>query len=268
MKKLFILPLILVLTNVHAQSLVKLGVTYTIGKEQSYLGKKKDLLKETNVNSSFGGGFTVDVGYVYLNNNNFGPEATFSFFVSKPKTIEHIVDNQNETETIIKSKLLFFSPSLYIIGNSTTNLSPYLSSGLLFNLWENVTKKVYTTNQKSDKTEKTYKINFNRGIGYKSKIGMIYSENTNLLLFTEIQYQMFSIGYKNEIVQSYTVNQVDSLSDLSASEKKINYHLELNKSSNNPFSINFDQNKATDVGLTYANYNHFGISTGLFFKGN
>jgi len=266
MKKLFIAPLLLGLTSLYSQSLIKIGVTYSIGKEQSYLGKKKDLSHETNVNSSFGAGLTLDLGYVYLNNNNFGAEASVSFFISKPKTIEHEVNNQFDKATVIKSRMLFFSPALFIMGNSNQKIAPYLSSGLLFNLWQNVTKTELITQNKSDKIEKTWKVNLNKGIGYKSKLGIVYSSNSDILLFTEIQYQMFAIGYKNEELQSYTINQMDSLTNLTPSEKQLNYKQELTNESNSLFSTNFNPLIPTETGLKYANYNHFGLSGGVFIQ--
>jgi len=256
----------LLLNILNAQSLIKIGITYTIGKEQSLLGKKQDLAHESNVNSSFGAGLSIDFGYVYLNNSNFGPEFTFSFFVGKPKTVNHVVNEQFSSETIINKKVLFFSPSLFIIGNSNEEINPYLSSGLLFNLWENISKTEFITDKVGDKTEKKWKVNYNKGIGYKSKIGILYASNNTLLPFIEMQYQMISIAYKNETLMKFTTNNKDLLETLSESEKKFNYQLELNQDSNYSLSNKYDKSKPTDIGMKYANHNHFGTSSGIFIQ--
>lgn len=250
-----------------AQSLIKFGITYTIGKEQSYLGQKIHNNQTQNVNSSFGGGLTFDLGYIYLNNNNFGPEATFSFFLGKPKTINHFTSETEDKEIVIKRKMLFFSPALFIVGTSTKNINPYVSSGLLFNLWQDV-KKIETTFLTSDqeKSIKVWQVNYQKGIGYKSKVGALYNNNTDdLVFFGEIQYQMLAVQYKNEKLQSYTVNNEDKLSTLSISEKLVNYQMELNEESNEINSPRFNKNKPLDIGMKYANHNHFGASTGLLF---
>jgi len=248
-----------------AQSLLKVGITYTIGKEQSWLGQKKDANHTKNVNSSFGGGLSIDLGYAYVGDNNFGPEATFTFFLGKPKTISHIQTANSDNKTVIDRKMLFFSPSLIIIGTTDNDVNPYLSSGLLFNLWQNVTKTEYITKNETEVTEKKWKVDYNIGIGYKSKAGVLYELNDDLFGFAELQYQMISIAYKKETLEEYTVNNQDLLSTLSLGEKEKVYKDELNHESNTPTLDKYDKNKSTDLPLKYANYNHFGASVGAFF---
>jgi len=262
--------LILIITIVFnsfsfSQSLLKLGVTYTIGKEQSILGKKKDKDHEKNVLSSFGAGLTIDVGYAYLTDDFYGPEATFSFFMGKPKVINHIVSDNSESETIIKRKLLFFSPSLFLLANSTDDVKPYLSSGLLFNVWGNVTKTetLKTTNNKM--IEKVWKVNYAQAIGYKSKIGTLYSSNDDVNPYIELQYQMISIAYKSEELMTYTIDSKDELSTLSISDKKRTYVPAFDHESNIKSSDHFDTNKPTSILGNYANHNHFGANIGTFF---
>jgi hypothetical protein len=256
----------MVINTINAQSLIKFGITYTIGKEQSLLGKKKDKNHETNVNSSYGAGLTLDLGYIYLDNNNFGPEASLSFFIGKPKTIEHIVDGEIDKQIIINRKMLFFSPALFMIGTSKNEVNPYLSSGLLFNLWGNVTKTEFITKNETEKTEKISKINLNNAIGYKSKLGVLYSEDSELFFYGELQYQMISIAYKSEQLKSYKVNDIDLLSTLSVSEKEIEYQMELNHDSNYSLFNKLDPNKPLNIATNYANFNHFGLSGGLLWN--
>ena len=265
MKKIFLTILLLsVIKMTTAQSLFKIGLTYTIGKEQSLLGKKKDTQHEKNVNSSFGAGLTIDVGYVYLDNHNFGPEGTFSFFLGKPKTTQHSASANSDSITVVHRKMLFFSPALFVIGKNNSDINPYLSSGLLFNLWQNVTKTEYAENNNGEKTEKIWKVNYNRGIGYKSKIGVLHNTTDDFALFAEVQYQMISISYKNELLNNYTVNSKDLLSTLNLSERERVYYPELTHDSNTQSNSNFDINKATAINLKYANHNHFGASIGGF----
>ncbi|PKP45076.1 MAG: hypothetical protein CVT95_09635 [Bacteroidetes bacterium HGW-Bacteroidetes-12] len=265
-KIIIIILTIFVCSITEAQSLIKFGITYTIGKEQSLLGKKKDKNHETNVNSSYGGGLTIDLGYIYLNNNNFGPEATLSFFLGKPKTIEHIIDNEIDNLTIVNRKMLFFSPALFVVGSSTNDVNPYISSGLLFNLWGNITKTEYVTKNETEKAEKTWKVTLNKGIGYKSKLGILYATNENLLFFGELQYQMIALAYKRDYLINYVVNGADKLSTLTISEKEIEYQIAITHDSNYSLSNKFDINKPLNSVMQYANYNHFGVSGGLFWK--
>ena len=271
MKKKIKVLLILVIglsVSSFSQSLLKVGITYTIGKEQSIIGKKKDKHHEKNVLSSFGSGLTIDVGYAYLTDSFYGPEATFSFFVGKPKTIEHIVAENFETETIIKRKLLFFSPSLLLVGNSNGNINPYLSSGLLLNLWGSVIKTEIIKTEEAKSIEKNWKVNYNKGIGYKSKIGILYGNDETIKPYFELQYQMLSIGYNSEELLSYKIEGKDELSGLSLSDKKHVYVTAFDHESNIKSNAHFDVNKPTSVLLNYANHNHFGANIGSFFVFN
>jgi len=263
--KLLLVAVLMSSISSFSQSLLKVGITYTIGKEQSILGKKKDKHHEKNVLSSFGSGLTVDVGYAYLTNNFYGPEATFSFFIGKPKTIEHIVSENSETETIVKRKLLFFSPSLLLVGNSDGNINPYLSSGLLFNVWGNVTKTETLKTEDAKSIEKIWKVNYNKAIGYKSKVGILYNNAETINPYFELQYQMISIGYNSDELLSYQVNGKDELSSLTLSDKKHVYVSAFDHESNIKSNEHFDVNKPTSVLLNYANHNHFGANIGSFF---
>lgn len=264
MKKIIILILIIGwCQTAFSQSLIKFGLTYTIGKEQSHLGRKKDSNHEYNVNSSFGAGLSIELGYVYLGTRNYGPEATLSFFVGKSKTTHHIEEKELEKETIIKRKLLFFSPSLFIYDNSANDVNPYISSGLLFNVWENVTK----TEKHIDKTnqqvkEKVWRVNYNKGIGYKSKLGVLHTVNDDFGVFAEMQFQMLSISYKNELLEIYTIDNSDAISTLTNSEKEKWYVPAFNHETNNKSSDHFNADKPESLLLKYANHNHFGLSGG------
>ena len=262
---LLLIFLIALNTSSFSQSILKVGLTYTLGKEQSLLGKKKDKHHEKNVLSSFGGGLSIDVGYAYLTDDLYGPEATFTFFIGKPKVINHIESDNAESETVINRKLLYFSPSLFILAGSNNDINPYLSSGILFNLWEDVTKTETLKTADNKLIEKVWKVNFNKGIGYKSKIGALYNTNGDVNPYVEIQYQMISIGYNNEELLSYTVNNEDKLSTLSLSDKKHIYVPSLDHNSNVKSNDNFDANKPTSVLGNYANYNHVGVNAGAFF---
>jgi len=260
---LFILSIVLIPTS-FSQSMLKVGVTYTIGKEQSILGKKKDKNHEKNVLSSFGAGLSIDVGYAYLTDHFYGPEATFSFFLGKPKVINHTVTENSESETVIKRKLLFFSPSLLLVGTSNSNVNPYLSSGLLFNLWGDVTK-TETLKTEDKHTEKIWKVNYNKAIGYKSKVGVLYGANETVKPYFELQYQMIAIGYHSDELESYKINGEDELSTLTLSDKKHVYVPAFNHESNTKSNNHFDVNKPTSVLGNYANHNHFGANVGSFF---
>lgn len=263
----FFIVSFLITFSLKAQSDVyfKVGIGISIGKEQAYLGKKKDQHHSKYVYSSLGAGKTITLGIGYLFEQNVGAEFAINYFIGNNKIVEKDETNTYKKQITNKTRQFYMLPSM-VFWDISNDLIPYSRSGLIFALYGNTT---VTTSYEENGNHSLVvaKRMYNPGIGYQAALG-VFNSTTEFTPYGELTFRMLSLAYKSEVVLSSTINNVSNYEQLSVAEKNSNYLIELVENSNTEENAGFNREKATDKLLKYEPMNGFGFNVGGFYLNN
>jgi len=166
---------------------------------------------------SLGQGVNFDGSLGFMLNKNIGMELGLSYlFGTKNKAKKEY--NDGYTDYSLSSDMLRIIPSL-VISSDANGLNPYAKLGLVVGkgsiLYE------YIDNDDGDITTLKQKLYGGTALGIKSAIGLSFSLQDNLSLFSEVQ--MINMSYsplKGTIIEA-TENGQDQLPEMSVRDKEI-----------------------------------------------
>lgn len=101
--------------------------------------------------------------------------------------------------------------------------------------------------------------------GFLAAVGMMGNIHEKLSIFFEISGQNMNNKIKSSEIVAYTVNGVDKLSEMAASEKEIIYHRKRIKENQN-ISPNINPDKPTDELTTITPAHNIGINIGIIWQ--
>ncbi len=175
------------------------------------------------IKGSFGRGVNLGGKIGYMLNPNIGAEIGVSYLLGS--TYKNSYEKQLVyTENVSTSaRMLRLTPGLrFSVGDK--KLKPYIGLGMVIGVGAKITTKdTYLDQQSNTTTENSWKYSGGVSMGVSAGLGINYSISDRIGVFAEIRAISQSWAAKKGERTNYTVNGTDMLSNLTTSQKEINY---------------------------------------------
>lgn len=244
------------------------------------------LLSSEEISGSFGEGVRTNLVGGYRFTERLGFEMGVHYYMSNTKTMADYTNRPDGTvphpvlpillpKTVNsisegQIKALDFSPSIVLYLGEVNKFEPYTKVGVIVPVYGyleiNTTGTVNVAGSKVADFSKTDRVNPNPTLGFMSSLGTSYKLTEKLSAFGEIEYRNFTVKGKNKETISSSVNGVDNLSTLKASDIHSNYVNVLDANSNNSSTGALDVNRAKDELGSYVSISGIGLTLGMRYN--
>jgi hypothetical protein len=168
--------------------------------------------KQENINLSLGKGLNFGGSVGYMFNKNIGTELGINYLIGDKTAYTGSSFNASIYESNISGRMLQFKPTL-IIALGMEKIDPYAKFGLLIGSGKIKNEEV----GRSSTGNSTYKSTYNGGVafGFDSAIGLLFTLNPKVSLFTELNMVNTSYAPTKGKITEATINGVDQLPNIS-----------------------------------------------------
>ncbi|NNC94905.1 MAG: outer membrane beta-barrel protein [Chitinophagales bacterium] len=229
----------------------------------------EDYEKYELVDVSLGKGFAAGGAFGYMFSKHIGAELGFSYLYGTKTTAEITYRYGTEyrylMESNLYSRMFRLNPSI-IVASGLEKVNPYARFGMVFGFGKALLEvdDSDTYLGETDTYHSKFEMKNGVGIGVTAGVGAMFSLNDQMSLFTEIN--MISMSYspkKGEIVE-LSYNGEDHLSELSTSEKEVEFVKEIIYDYENPDP--YDEDKPSEELQFKIPYSSIGLNVGWRFS--
>ncbi len=211
-------------------------------------------------NSSLGKGLSTGAAFGYMFTENIGAELGISYLLGDKSEYNSNDQNQNITKnTIYSSKMLQINPS-FIITAGLKKINPYAKLGLV--VGSGSVLQEYNENNKGTITLQKTKNNGGLALGLNAGIGVLYSLNTKMSLFGQLNMMDMAYGPTKGEITEYTINGADQLANTLVSDKKFEYVDSYTIDASNPPS---NSEPSKQIKTNYP-FNNWGFNLGVKYS--
>lgn len=266
MKKVIILASAIVLSaSTFAQGLyfgLNAGYAGSLASQtlaENFSGTSSSLSYET-VKGSLGKGINIGLTAGYMLNSNLGMELGISDLMGgsfeNTSKKELVYDNKYT----MKGKMIRVVPGIRLTAGDG-NMKPYLRLGLVLGLGGKITIEGNETDiqNNNEVTKSTWEYTGGMSVGAASALGLNFKLSDKLSLNGEFAFIGQSWAPKKGTLTSYTVAGVDQLSQLTTSQKEIDFTDSYSVSSTNPPS----SSQPSQSIKQYYPFSSWGINVGI-----
>jgi hypothetical protein len=242
---------------IFAQVYIRANVGYNLPMSSELLGTNDhyDGSTETRkgVYGSFGSGFSGNVAFGgSLGNGMLGYDLEVGYLTSKKyKSSDSYAfqDYEGKTEFTSKAQSIQFTPSLSFTAG-TGKFQPFARMGPVLAI---TTLKQDQDGSGTDQTSYhyTYKYTGGLSLGFKGALGVNYSLNDNLQLFTEMNFISMSYSARKREITEYTEDGEDRLDDIDEDDRTIDIEKEVEGEGEGGFPPTRDSVSMGSVGLQF-----------------
>ena len=207
------------------------------------------------VNVSLGKGLNVGGTFGFMFNKNIGAELGVSYLLGS-KSNANDEYRGGKTDYTISAKMLRINPSI-VIASGLDGINPYAKFGVIIGSGT----VIYEYNDNDDGDIGIFKMKLNGGLafGLNAGVGALFNLNDKMAFFGEINMVNMSYAPSKGEVTEATYNGTDALSDMTTSEKEIEFVDSYTYSSSNP-PADSQPSKQLKQKLPFGS---FGINFGL-----
>lgn len=246
---IFAVGFLLTSFNVNAQHLYfSLHGGYNVGLSKStnhYLNPTGTYFQENLETYDYGDGIGLGVSTGYMFSENFGLNLGLSY--QKSQQFEFSLE-----DIAHYSDMFIINPGIVLSTNNSA-INPYARIGFVLGFGK--ITSIFDQNMVYSKEE----LYGGFGLGLNTALGVEYSLNEKIKLFSECELQSLSWAPENAKLVEYQLNGMDALDDLSRSEKEVDFVNEYLQA----YELDGQENEPTKA-LKY-NYalSHIGLKIGV-----
>lgn len=171
------------------------------------------------VNLSLGKGINFGGAFGYMFNKNLGAELGISYLIGGKSKAQDIYPG-GKTDYTLSAKMLRINPSI-VVASGFKRINPYAKIGLIIGSGS-VTEET-KDNDGGDISLVLVKMNGGIAIGGNAGLGVLFDLSKTISFFSEINMTNLSYAPTKGKATKATYNGIDILSDLTTSEKEIEY---------------------------------------------
>lgn len=171
------------------------------------------------VNLSLGKGINFGGAFGYMFNKNIGAELGVSYLLGGKSKAQDIYQG-GKTDYTLSARMLRINPSI-VIASGLNGINPYAKIGLIVGTGS-VTEETID-NDGGDISRVLVKMNGGVAIGGNAGLGVLFDISKKISFFSEINMTSLSYAPTKGKATKATYNGIDILSDLTTSEKEIEY---------------------------------------------
>ncbi|MBN9293964.1 MAG: outer membrane beta-barrel protein [Flavobacteriia bacterium] len=295
MKKVTLLcALVLASFGVKAQGFyADFNVGYGLGLPGNVLGTTThtDILngastmESKNLKGSLGQGLTLQLTPGYMFNEHIGVELGINYFLGAKVLINEQTSNFQLTALGInedysnrydhaQSNQLRIIPSVIISTGTSNKISGYAKAGLVMPVLGStiVTTDAITAVFTGTAIQRTTlaaetEVKGTFSLGFRGAVGLNYNITDNLSIFGELYATGLNIKQKHRVLNSRTIDGVETTTTMTTYDKEIEYVKELNSSSNNStYNANISAGSPKQELFAKTNFNQFGLQIGVKYN--
>lgn len=262
---------------------------------------KQETLSEKTITGSFGEGWRVGLTPGYRFSKIIGIEIGINYYNSRSQDMMRQRGSIDNAEVLSlhssgKAKAFDIAPALVVNIPTGNVIKPYTKVGIIIPIggyMESTTTANDLTGAIAQSmhmvpanlppnsimmlsnVKRIDRIRANPTIGFQSAIGVDWTLNNRISLFTELEYRNISVGAKKKELQHLTgeykiINNGQPIASgsldvetASESSKLVNYHKTITNSDNVAGGDNFNPDKPADDLRSYINIGGLGINLGI-----
>ncbi len=176
-----------------------------------------DTYKQVNI--SLGKGINFGGAFGYMFNKNIGAELGVSYLLGGKSKAQDIYQG-GKTDYTLSAKMLRINPSI-VVASGLKGINPYAKIGLIIGTGS-VTEETID-NDGGDITSVLVKMNGGIAIGGNAGLGVLFDIRKRISFFSELNMTNLSYAPTKGKAIKATYNGKDFLSDLTTSEKEMDY---------------------------------------------
>ena len=171
------------------------------------------------VNLSLGKGIDFGGSFGYMFNRNIGAELGVSYLLGGKSKAQDIYQS-GKTDYTISAKMLRINPSI-VVASGFKGINPYAKIGLIIGTGSVNTETI--DNNGGDVSRALIKMNGGVAIGGNAVLGVLFDLSKKISFFSEINMTNLSYAPTKGKAIKATYNGIDILSDLTTSQKEIEF---------------------------------------------
>ena len=245
-------------SQLQAQTFVsfKSGYAFEFNKtaaaQQLYLGANEYVVDRANP-VSYGVGVHAGLGVGFMLSENLGIQVAADYVRGK---VDQEIGFQGITAISASTDVtqIQLSPML-VISTGVEGFNLYSKTGLLFPVMSSYEKEYSGSLPNDGMVLQKESLNLSTKLGLVGAIGFLFSTNEKLSIFLEAEAINLALTPKSNEVTSFEQNGTDKLSELTTTQKNINYVDQVTNTGNT--------NEARQALATPISFSSFGVNVGL-----